>query len=77
MTIKLPKKTLADKFLKLLGKKRGVIIPVINREMGSQYVHLRAKFENFWVALFRSKNSHLPIGVIDPEEIKTNMEDLK
>ena len=69
MTIKLPKKTLADKFLILLGKKRGVIIPVINRQMGSQGVHFRAKFENFWVVLFRSKKSPLPNGVIDPDEL--------
>lgn len=69
MTIKLPKKTLADKFLKLLGKKRGVIIPVISREMSSQDIYMKAKLENFWIVLFRSKKSLLPNGVIDPEEI--------
>ena len=72
MTIKLPRKTLADNFLKFFGKKRGMIIPVISREMRSKDVYLKAKWESFWVTLFRSKKSSLPNGVIDPEKIKTN-----
>ena len=70
MTIKLPQKTIADKFLKLFGKKRGIILPADENPSIGHTVHLKARWENFWIVLFRSKNKHLPANVFDPDDIK-------
>ena len=56
MTIKIPPETLFDKILKLFGKERKIIIPSeagkIYDKLGS-YVQIKAKKENFFIALFR------------------------
>lgn len=60
MTIRIPPENIFDKFLKLLGKKRKVLIPKesgkIYKEYGP-YVQIKAKKENFWKTLFQTKNS--------------------
>jgi len=70
MTIKIPNPTLGDKILKLLGKKRGVILPSDPYNKYGQYTYSRAVKENFWKALFRLKNTPLPENVIDLDSIK-------
>jgi hypothetical protein len=65
MTIKYPEVSIADKFLKLLGKKRGIKIPYEAYEKFGPYVYVKAQKENFWKALFRSKDQSLPKDMID------------
>ncbi len=72
MTIKLPQKTLVDKFLMLFGKKRGVILPDENQRIGIQDVYLKARWENFWIVFFRLKKLPFPEGVIDLDELLKN-----
>ena len=56
MTIKIPPQNIFDKILKLFGKERKIIPPSevgkIYDELGP-YVQIKAKRENFFVALFR------------------------
>jgi hypothetical protein len=56
MTIKNPPENLFDKILKLFGKERKIIIPSeagkIYDKLGA-YVQIKAKRENFFIALFR------------------------
>jgi hypothetical protein len=65
MTIRDPEICIADKFLKLLGKKRGIKIPYEAYEKFGPYVYVKAQKENFWKALFRSRNQNLPKDMID------------
>jgi hypothetical protein len=65
MTIKIPKKSIADKLLKLLGKKRGVYIPAEGYKEFGPYIYSSAKKESFWRALLRPKSAELPKGMID------------
>ena len=65
MTIRNPDPTIGDKILKFLGKKRGIILPVNSYEKFGPYAYAKAIKENFWTALFRSKNAPLPENLID------------
>lgn len=73
MTILMPKKTIGDKILKALGKNRGVILPT-PKQMQKFGIHAQymAKEENFFKALFRSKNAKLPDGMVDIDQYKDN-----
>jgi len=65
MTIKIPELTFADKALKIIGKKRGVIIPSAEYEKIGSYSYTIAKKENFIKAFLRPTNDPLPNGMID------------
>ena len=65
MTIHFPDPNILDRFLKLLGKKRGVIFPSGNYEKFGPYFYAKAYKESFWRALFRSRNQDLPEGLVD------------
>ena len=67
MTIRIPDPTIGDKILKYFGKKRGVVMPPNPNNKYGPYAYSRADKENFWKALFRSKNAQLPENVIDYE----------
>lgn len=65
MTIKIPEPGFADKVLRILGKKRGVIIPSDEYEKFGPYSYAVAKKEYFLKALFRPANQSLPNGMVD------------
>ena len=65
MTIRLPDPTISDRFLKQLGKKRGVIMPIGASEKFGSYFYVKAYKESFWKALFRLRNQALPEGLVD------------
>lgn len=73
MTIKIPEPSLADKVIKILGKKRGVIIPSGEYEKFGAYSYTVAKKESFLKALFRSTNESLPNSMVDIHDYKLNM----
>jgi hypothetical protein len=61
----MPDLNIFDKFLKSIGKKRGVRYPVEAYAKYGQSVYIKATKENFWKAFFRSKHQDLPEGYID------------
>jgi len=65
MTIRLTDPNILDRFLKLLGKKRGVKIPIGAYKKFGPYFYAKAYKESFWRALFRSGNQDLPEGLVD------------
>jgi len=65
MTIKIPKETIGDKFLKALGKKRGVQIPADAHKKFGPYAYATAQKESFLRALLRLKDRPLPEGMVD------------
>ena len=65
MTIIMPEPSFADKVLKVLGKKRGVIFPDRAVEKYGQHVYARAYKESFWKALLRPGNQELPEDMVD------------
>ena len=65
MTIRDPEISITDKLLKLLGKKRGIKIPYEAYEKFGPYISIKAQKENFWKALFRSRDQNLPKDIID------------
>lgn len=65
MTIRLPEPNIFDRFLKLLGKKRGVRMPIGASEKFGPYFYAKAVKENFWTALLRSSGDELPDDLID------------
>ena len=48
-----------------MGKKRGIRYPSGVAEKFGRFVDIKGIKENFWKALFRSKNKELPEGFID------------
>lgn len=64
MTIRIPKPNLADRFLRLIGKKRAVRLPTNMGQLGQHYQAVGFK-ESFWKALIRPKNRMLPEGTVD------------
>ena len=64
MTIRIPNPNLADRFLRILGKKRAVYLPTNLGKFGPYYQAKGIK-ESFWKALIRSKNRKLPEGTMD------------
>jgi len=65
MTITMPQPGIADKLLKILGKKQGVIFPDRAIEKYWQHVYARATKESFWKALLRPGKRELPEGMVD------------
>jgi hypothetical protein len=65
MTIKIPEKTIGDRVLKALGKKRGVQIPADAHKQFGPYAYATAQKESFLKALLRPKNEPLPDGMVD------------
>ena len=55
MTIVMPKKNILDKILQLCGKERGIEVPREPYKKHGPYVHIKAKHESFWKALFEKK----------------------
>lgn len=74
MTIKHQEPNILDRLLKIIGKKRGIIVPSDIYEKFGPYIYFEAKRESFWKALFRGKNQKLPQGVIDMELISDSTE---
>ena len=72
MTIRLPKPNYADKFLRLIGKKRAVYLPKNMGQYGFHFQVVGIK-ESFWEALIRKRNIPLPEGFINVFSV----EDLK
>ena len=69
MTIKLPKPSIADKFLILIGKKRAFRLPFeIYKKLGP-YAYAQAEKESFWRALVRTRNQEPPEGWIYLDKI--------
>lgn len=65
MTIRKPSITIADKFLKLLNKKRGVQVGesiVKDHAPGGTLIAMK---ESFWRALFRPSKKELPSHMIN------------
>ena len=69
VTIKLPKPSIADKFLLLIGKKRAVHMPFEVYEKLGPYVYAQAVKESFWRALMRPKNQDPPEGWVYSDQI--------
>jgi hypothetical protein len=67
MTIKLPQKSILDRFLESIGKKRAVKIPENVYEKFGPYVYAKAQKESFWRALLRPKDAELPEGYTYPK----------
>lgn len=65
MTIKIPEPTFADKALKIIGKKRGVIIPSAEYDKIGSYSYAIVKKESFIKALLRPTNKPLPSGMVN------------
>lgn len=65
MTIKRPKRSIADRLLHALGKKRGIILPDKSHEDYGPHVYAVAEKECFWKALLRPKGESLPQGMTD------------
>lgn len=66
MTYRIPQKTLADKLLALIGKKRAISIPKNVYNQLGPYVIMQARSESFWHAFFRPKNEDPPEGWFYP-----------
>ena len=64
MTIRIPKPNLADRFLRLIGKKRAVRLPKNMGQFGQHFQVVGIK-ESFLKALFRPKDRMLPEGTVD------------
>ena len=76
MTTRIPQPDIFDKFLRIIGKKRGVKIPDEAFEKYGPYVIALAHKESFWKALFRSRSQTLPDGFVDVffmEEIRNEI----
>ena len=70
MTIRMPEANLFDRFLKLIGKKRGVRFPSGVMEQFGPHVYAKALKESFWIALLRPSRKPLPENHIDIFEIE-------
>jgi hypothetical protein len=64
MTIRMPKPNFADKFLRMIGKKRAVKLPTNMGQTGYHFQVVGVK-ESFWRAITRPKNRMLPEGTVD------------
>lgn len=62
MTIRIPERTMGDKVLHILGKKRAVFVPGDIYKKHGPYVYARAQRESFLKALLRKKDGELPDG---------------
>lgn len=80
MTIKLPRPNLIDRFLRVIGKKRGVFIPMKPYEINRQHIYAVGIKESVLKALLRPTGDPLPDGMIDifeciniPEDINSRL----
>lgn len=64
MAITIPKPNFADKFLRLIGKKRAVHLPKNMWKFG-QHFHVVGIKENFFKALARPSKKRLPKDTVD------------
>jgi hypothetical protein len=62
MTIQMPKKTIGDWILGLVGKKRAFYVPADVYKTHGPYVFVQATRESFWRAVLRPKNISPPSG---------------
>lgn len=74
MTVKLAEPNVFDKFLRLLGKKRGVFVPENTNGSYGQYGYATGKKENFLKAFLRPAGEKLPDGFIDIFECRNSTE---
>ena len=65
MTLQMPQPDFLDRILRLLGKKRGVIVPVDAEKKHGPHAYARARKECFWKALLRCGDKDLSEGVMD------------
>lgn len=70
MTIRIPRKTIGDKVLKALGRKRGVHIPSETYKEFGAYAYAKAQKERFLRALLRPRDRNLPDGMIDIDDYR-------
>jgi hypothetical protein len=66
MTYRIQKRTLADKFLALMGKQRAIFIPPDVYKKFGPYVIIQPQRESFWRALIRPKKQDPPEGWFYP-----------
>jgi hypothetical protein len=64
MTIRIPSPSLADKFLRMIGKKRAIKLPTNMEKFGPHFQATGIK-ESFWKALARPNCGTLPEGTVD------------
>jgi hypothetical protein len=64
MTIRIPKPSMADRFLRILGKRRAVQLPSNMGQFGDHFQAVGIK-ESFWKALIRPKNRKLPESTVN------------
>lgn len=64
MTIRIPSPSLADKFLRMIGKKRAVKLPTTMEKFGPHFQVTGIK-ESFWKALIRPNCGRLPEGTVE------------
>jgi hypothetical protein len=65
MTINFPQPGFWDRFLRKIGKRRGVYVPSKTYEKFGPYIFATARKESFWRSLFRPKDKQLPDGYVD------------
>jgi hypothetical protein len=68
MTYRIPKKTLTDKLLSLIGKQRAIYLPPDVYKRFGPYVIVQPQIESIWRALFRPKKQEPPEGWFYPLE---------
>jgi len=61
----MPEPSFADKVIKFLGKKRGIIIPNKAIEKFGHHVYVKAYKESFWKSLLRPGYQELPEDMVD------------
>ena len=66
----MPEANIFDRFLKLLGKKRGVRFPGQAYEKFGPYVYAKALKENFWTAFWRPADQPLSDDLVDLFQIE-------
>jgi hypothetical protein len=77
MTVKFPEPNIFDKFLRSIGRKRGVIIPTKVYEKYGQHAYVVFQRESLWKALIRSKNKKLPEGTVDIFSFQSELSNFK
>jgi len=68
MTYRIPRKTIADKLLAMIGKQRAIFIPQDVYKRFGPYVIVQPQKESFWLALARPKKEEPPEGWFYPLE---------
>jgi len=63
MTVKIPGKSLGDKLLAAMGKRRAILVPDTQKKLGP-YAYAQVRKEPFFRALLRPRNAPPPNGWI-------------